>query len=118
MNMNLFLNALFEGMTIHNPEKDIPSARQNLPTNTLAKAVLAMILMAKYKDKVSNSMEYEKYDGSMLPSMSGYSLLNAVTTYVDHGGDKTEAIEKFIDKHLRSPEQLEELINYLSEKMK
>ena len=111
--MDQFLNSLFEGMTIRTNTTSTTN-RDNMPTDKLAKAVLAMVLMKKYKDKVSNSMEYEKYDGSLLPSMSGYSLVNAVTTYIDHGGDKTEAIEKFIDKHLRSPEQLEELLNFLS----
>ncbi len=56
----------------------------------------------KYKDDISANNDYKSYDGAELPTMSGYSLLNATSTYIDHGGDKSEAIEKFIDSHLRS----------------
>lgn len=101
-----FLNSMFPPTT--------NTIRQNLPTDTLAKAVLAMVLMKKFKTNISTSMDYEKYDGTILPTMSGYNLINAVTTYIDHGSSKSEAIEKFIDNNLRSEEQLTELLEYLS----
>jgi len=90
--------------------------RQNLPTDRIAKAVLAMVLMKKFEDKISSDHNYESFDGTMLPTMSGYSLNNALLTFIDHGGSKTEAIEKFIDNNLRSEEQLTELFEYLSKK--
>lgn len=92
--------------------------RELMPTDKIAKTVLALVLVMKYKDQTSNSYNYNLYDGTQLPTMSGFSLLNACSTFIDHGGDKTEAIEKFIDTHLRSPEQLNELIDYLSNKLK
>lgn len=92
--------------------------RDNLPTSKIAKAVLTAILVTKYKDDVEQfSIDYKSFDGTKLPSPSGYSALNALTTYIDHGGDKTEAIEKFIDTHLRTPNQLEELITFIVNKL-
>lgn len=99
-------------------EQQLPNNRTLMPTSRIAKTVLALILTLKYKDDISNSHNYKEYDGTKLPTMSGFSLMNALSTYIDHGGDKTEAIEKFIDTHLRSYEQLQELIDYLSNKLK
>ena len=90
--------------------------REILPTDKIAKAVLTMVLMKKYKDNMeNNSMDYKSFDGTKLPQASGYNLVNAMTTYIDHGGDKTEAIEKFIDEHLRDYQKLEELLKYVSD---
>lgn len=81
-----------------------------LSTSKMAEVLLAAILLKKYKNDMSNSGDYAEYDGSKLPYPAGMSALHALSTYINHSGDKTEAIEKFIDLHLRSPEQLLELI--------
>jgi len=115
MNINEFIAAFINK---HQKGEEI-SPRQMLPTTTIAKAALTSILVTKYKDNVSSSsLDYKSYDGTSLPSPSGYSLFNALTTYIDHGGDKTEAIEKFIDTQLRTPEQLNELLEYVINKLK
>lgn len=59
---------------------------------------------------MDSNENYASYDGSKLPYPAGMSGPHALTTYISHGGDKTEAIEKFIDLHLRTPEQLSELL--------
>lgn len=84
--------------------------KESLPTAKIAEVLLAAILQKKYKNDISNCSDYAAYDGSKLPYPAGMSALHALSTYINHGGDKTEAIEKFIDLHLRSPEQLLELI--------
>ena len=83
---------------------------RNCPTDRLADAALTYMLLEVYKDKLKDfpDLNYAAYDGSELPSLSGYNELNAVTTYIKHGGEKSEAIERFLDKHLRTPEQMEE----------
>jgi hypothetical protein len=86
--------------------------RQELPTQKIAEAVLAAVLMKKYKDKMDDSNEdYASYDGTKLPYPAGMSVSHALLTYISHGGNKTEAIEKFIDLHLRTPEQLTKFLN-------
>ncbi len=87
-----------------------------LPTDKIAKAVLALVLNLRYSDRISHQ-KYSSCDGTTLPAMSGCNLVNAACTYIDHGGDKTEAIEKFIDKNLRTEKQLKELLDYLNEKL-
>ena len=84
--------------------------KESLPTAKIAEVLLAAILQKKYKNDISNCSDYAAYDGSKLPYPAGMSSLHALSTYMNHGGDKTETIEKFIDLHLRSPEQLLELI--------
>lgn len=92
--------------------------RNEMPTSMIAKTILTLVLTNKFKDDISTEHSYNDYDGTKLPPLSGYNLLNALSTYIDHGGDKTEAVEKFIDKHIRTPEQLQELIDYLQNKLK
>ncbi len=91
-------------------------SRDTLSTEKIAKALLAFILVTRYKDKIGYK-EYSSYVGDELPPMSGCSLINAVCTFIDYGGEKSEAIEKFIDKNLRSTKQLEELLIYVGEKL-
>jgi hypothetical protein len=94
-------------------------SRHELPTTTIAKAVLTAILVTKYDGDVEKMpIDYTSFDGTKLPYPSGYSGFNALSTYIDHGGEKTEAIEKFIDTHLRTEEQLMELVEYVVNKLK
>jgi hypothetical protein len=105
----------FENL-MSDPKPEI-SSRDVFPTDKIAKAVLTMVLMKKYKEEVSHEFDYKSYDGTKLPSPSGYNLVNAMSTYIDHGGDKTEAIEKFIDEHLRDPVKLEQLLDYVGQRL-
>lgn len=97
---------------------EVYKERNEMPTSMIAKTILTLVLTNKFKDDISTEHSYQDFDGTKLPPMSGHSLLNALSTYIDHGCDKTEAIEKFIDKNLRTPEQLQELIDYLQNKLK
>ena len=78
-----------------------------IPTEQLGEAALTLLLMKLYKDDLSDDMSYENYDGKRLPYPSGGCLANACLTFIKHGGDKSRAIEKFLDKHLRSCENIE-----------
>lgn len=116
ISLETILNDFFKNLMTEQ-EGDIPQIpiREILPTDRIAKAVLTLVLVKKYKDDMLSSMDYKSFDGSKLPYPSGCNLVNAMTTYIDHGGDKTEAIEKFIDEHLRDYGKLEELLEYVGE---
>jgi hypothetical protein len=94
---------------------DIFTKKEEMSTERIAKTVLGIILMHKFKDNVSTSMNYNEYDGTNLPAMAGYNYTNAAIDYIDSGGKKSEAIEKFLDRNLRSREQIKELVEYLVE---
>lgn len=82
-------------------------------------ALVGVALLTIYNEKVSDSHDYTTYNGEQLPPISGYSMLNAVTSYYSKGGEfksdimdeKLLAIEKFIAKNiLSSPKDLEEFL--------
>ena len=81
----------------------------HISTEQLGEAALSFLLMNIYKDKFPNlpDLRYDTYDGEQLPVPSGFSLTNACLTYIKHGGDKSRAIEKFLDKHLRTYDDVE-----------
>ena len=54
--------------------------------------------------------QYQLYDGSKLPRMSGCDDANALMTYIGHGGEKSAAIERYLDKNLSSVEQISEFL--------
>ncbi|MEX0598477.1 MAG: hypothetical protein WD512_18490 [Candidatus Paceibacterota bacterium] len=89
----------------------VSKQRQDLPTHKIAEAVLAAVLTKKYQDKMDENDDYASYDGSKLPYPSGMSIAHALRTYISHGGNKTEAIEKFIDMYLRTDEQLNKFLD-------
>ena len=114
--INQFLEHLMKNLPEIEPIEPVHiEPREILPTTKIAKAVLTLVLVKKYEDDMLSSMDYKSFDGSKLPYPSGYNLVSAMSTYIDHGGDKTEAIEKFIDEHLRDYDKLEELLNYIGE---
>ena len=94
---------------------------EKIPTYKIAEIILAAVILNKYSDKMDHSENqdnYSLYDGTKLPYPSGMSVTHAYSTYLSHGSNKTEAIEKFIDLHLRTPRQVFDLIqeikfNYL-----
>ena len=73
-------------------------------TQQLGEAALTFLLLKLYNDKFPKlpDLTYDRYDGEQLPVPSGYNLANACLTYIQHGGEKSRAIEKFLDNHLRS----------------
>lgn len=82
-------------------------------TKEIVEAIATMVLLKIYAEKISDEFDYEIYDGSKLPKASGYSLTNAMTTYISHGGDKSVAIDKFIQQHLSKSEDLEKFLSNL-----
>lgn len=86
-------------------------------TRRLSEAALTLLLTKAWSDKFVKvpDLRYSEYDGSKLPGPSGYSLANACLTYVSHGGAKSRAIERFLDKHLRTYDQVEQFLKQCSE---
>jgi hypothetical protein len=92
-------------------------SKEEKSVNETAKIVFAFVLLKHYRNFISMDHNYDKYNGTELPPAGGYSLINALSTYIDHGGDKTDAIRKFIDSHLGTPEQIEKLLDSISVKI-
>ena len=65
----------------------------------LKEILLTLALFQVYDENIDkNNRLYQLYDGTMLPSASGYSDLNALSTYISHGGDKSKAINMFYNE--------------------
>jgi len=81
----------------------------------LKEILLTLALFQVYDENIDkNNRLYQLYDGTMLPSASGYSDLNALSTYISHGGDKSKAINMFMDKNiLDSDDKLVKFIDAL-----
>ena len=92
----------------------------------LKNALLSYAMMRVFEDKVNMfpDVNYKQYDGTTLPAMSGFNDLNACFTYLQDSEelkntplmsqmmiDKNEAIIKFINNNLVTPDQVTEFFN-------
>ena len=99
------LQALF----IYNVKKK----KQNSTLEILKNALLSFSLM-KTCDNIDNSLNlnYASYDGTKLPSFSGYNIENACFSYITKNNftnpmhDKSKAIEKYLSNNLGTNEQV------------
>lgn len=75
-----------------------------------------LVDFARERDELSSDNDYSKYDGTKLPYSSGYSRDNALSTFLLHGGEKTEAIVKYVKLHsVELSEKGFDVDKYLSE---
>lgn len=91
--------------------------KKEISTRRLSHASLSLLLNTVYPEKMSDSSAYDDYTGETLPRMSGCSLSNALLTYIDHGGDKSVAISKFIDKNLSTHPDVTRFLETAAEKL-
>lgn len=79
--------------------------RRREPIDKLKDALLAYAIGYVWADKIDSgmNMDYEGYDGTMLPCYSGRDDLDAYMRYFrDGGSDRRMAIQRFIDNNLGS----------------
>ena len=107
--LGLFTGCCFTYLTM-SPAPD-PSSALYVTTERMSKRVFAALLQLVYRDKVLDDKNYILYNGSKLPLLTGKEL------YLDntevHG-----AIDRFLDKNLRSEEQLETFIQNIEAALK
>lgn len=101
-------------------------------TSRLKNALLSYALMKIKKDDFEGLdsgvsfidfttpiINYKTYDGDKLPRLHGFSIVNALMSYIvkpyesffyytDHMNDKYIAIDKYIQKHLATDEQVDD----------
>ena len=96
------------------------SSEGTITTQHLGEAALTLLLTSVFEDRFPNlpDLNYDRYDGSKLPLLSGYNTANACLTYIKHGGSKSRAIERFLDNHLRSREQVSDFLKTAESKLK
>jgi hypothetical protein len=100
------LQALF----IYNVKKE---KKENSTLEILKNALLSFSLMQTC-DNIDHSLNlnYASYDGTKLPSFSGYNIENACFSYITKNNftkqmdDKSKAIEKYLAKNFDSQEQV------------
>lgn len=97
-------------LSLRSLAKDVPfdesDRSENISPDRLADAALTFLLQKMNPQDFVSSMHYEDMNGETLPVLSGYSGVNALTTYVKHGGAKSEAIKKYLSKNLSSEDQI------------
>ena len=107
-----------------------PNASDFTPLEKLKNALLTFALVdIKKEDMAGLDMNYAKYDGSKFPALSGSSLVHACYTYIFNRAlfqkspmfsamyeSKLDAIEKYLNLHLKSEDQTMDLFKKFCEK--
>ena len=101
------------------------------PIETLKNALLSYALMKQGKIDDSPINNYASFDGSILPAFSGYSTTNACFSYIQSDydrifgpfatkimDDKHKAIVKYLERNLKTEEQVMEFFEKFTEKAK
>jgi hypothetical protein len=105
-------------------------ASEYTPLEKLKNALLTFALVdIKKEDMAGLDMNYAKYDGSKFPALSGSSLVNACYTYIFNRASflksplftemyesKLDAIEKYLNLHLKSEDQTMDFFKKFCEK--
>lgn len=85
--------------------------RASDPLDQLKSALLSYALHQVHGDNVDDSnMHYASFDGSKLPVLSGYDILNACMSYYNKTtrNEKHNAIVRYLQKNLSTREQVEQ----------
>jgi hypothetical protein len=102
-----------------------------MPIETLKNALLSYALMKQGKIDDSPINNYASFDGSILPAFSGYSTTNACFSYIQSDydrifgpfatkimDDKHKAIFKYLERNLKTEEQVLDFFEKCTEKAK
>ena len=94
MSMLLFLAGITFGLSLGLAAPSLleewKASRGVVTCKRLSEACLTLRLMEKRKNDVSASFDYASHTGDKLLPMSGCSLINALATYISHGGENPE----------------------------
>jgi hypothetical protein len=104
----------------------------NRRIESLKNGLLSCALAQVKKDDFDMfNMAYKTYDGTKLPSMSGCSQVNAYTSYIidrkefskspwytSHMESKLDAIDKYLDTHFATDEQVIDFIEAFIDNIK
>jgi hypothetical protein len=69
----------------------------------LARCILGAYLLSEKRDDIVTNYDYESFNGTKLPSPSGYNEFYSVFTYMLRGNyldSKIDAIEKYINEQI------------------
>ena len=100
------------------------------PLERLKNALLTFALVdIKKEDMAKLDYQYEKYNGDKFPALSGSSVAHACYTYIFHRStfrksvmyskayeSKLDAIEKYLNLHLKTEDQTQDLFEKFCEK--
>jgi hypothetical protein len=79
-------------------------------------ALLTFALNLVYPDSRGDDYNYDKYDGTLLPPLSGFDGVNSLMSYIvdssnPHIHSKYNAIQRFLDINLSSEEDQEDFLH-------
>lgn len=82
--------------------------RKDEPIELLRDALLSFALLGTGRMDNNLNLNYDTFDGSLLPSASGFNVPNACFSYLSSSlPKKLRAIEKYIDKNLNTNQKVE-----------
>jgi hypothetical protein len=95
------------------------STKNTSKIETLKNGLLSLLLLVVRSKDIDNiQLQYDTFDGTSLPMFSGYSTENACFSYIQNEGQgknvfytrhmlqKLQAIDKYIDMHLSTDDQI------------
>lgn len=83
----------------------------------LAEACLTLRLTEKCKNDFDD-FNYSAFNGIKLPHLTGYNCMNALMTYISHGGEKSRAIKRYLENNLENYDEVEAFLDAGDNKIK